>query len=434
MKTKTLIVRAMVIMVILLFSTAAADANTWEEYGVQIKLIEQKYGNFEHWPTQEKLDLVHALVGMGYIAESSSIQKLRSSTLNEDEASALADEVLASLTQRSVSDISLIEITQSIWGSYDGWTTEHKAWWQDIQNMDGVNSPDAVIMKAPESDDITEEDAINIAIKSNVEVFELPSDYFSEGWQVITEFYTTASRPDYRRWYVALERVREGDANKPSIHFAVVDAKTGDVIADPDRAIVLPGEWKDSFVATQDHFNIPLYELTKELHDQSGGLDLPERTLVQKEEYSQKVRPIIQAMLEKDDYSAFTFEGEVEYDLIVTAYYTYGLPEEDDILQTQAYEKARNVIVDQWNLDEYTISLYEASQYFDITNIDMPMWRFVFLPDTMNDVNAKYGNAFLELPRYRVEVDARTGDIISSEEFEYVPMSYKDFENELKYY
>ena len=48
--------------------------------------------------------------------------------------------------------------------------------------------------------------------------------------------------------------------------------------------------------------------------------------------------------------------------------------------------------------------------YFDVTDLTRPLWRFVFLPASLPDTNMNH--------LYKIELDAHTGDVVSTKEVE----------------
>ncbi len=84
-------------------------------------------------------------------------------------------------------------------------------------------------------------------------------------------------------------------------------------------------------------------------------------------------------------------------------------------------------------LDENTFALYKlVSTFFDITNPEKPLWKFLFLPETWRDFKGGLDNPQYDL-RYKVEIDARTGDVAMLEEFEFQHLG-QDLEYDLKWY
>ncbi len=436
---------SLVLALVLIFVAVAAVAATllWDDYALKVKQTEQEKGDYEKWPAKDKIDLVKALAEMGHIAESDETKLLFDPSIPDADAHRIADKLLMNLTQRKVFDISLIEMTQSIWGSYVTWTPERKAWWQSIENMEREPSPDAIIMVMPEEGDLSEEEAILIAKEATLKAFGLPESYLDGGYQVYTELYVTPARPEYRRWYVQIhEIVKEESINGPSLFSATMDARTGTLIADPDKGSVLPEEQKERYdnKPVFEQFSHPLYAVREKLRDEAvdeGGLEMFElrnRTLEQKAAYSKEVNPIIQAILDSGDLSPVTFDGYVDYSIVAPSTYTYGLPGDNDIPQEQALELAVKAIRETYGLDESIVALYKwVCTYFDISDPEKPLWRFLIQPETWRDFEGGLDNPQYDL-RYRVEIDARTGDIVTAEEFQFVLIDWKDRENVLRWY
>lgn len=429
----------LVLALILVAATAIAATLLWDDYAIRIKQTEQEKGYYEEWPAKDKINLVKALTEMGYIAESDETKQLFDVSTTDADAHRIADQIIMNLTQRKVYDISLIEITQSIWGPYVTWAPERKAWWQSIENMDGEPSPDAIIMVMPEEDDLPEEEAVRIAKEANLKAFGLTEDYLDGGYKVYTELYVTPAKPEYRRWYVEIyDIIKEESAEGPSILKASMDARTGTLIADPDKGSVLPEQWKKEYYnkpPVPEQLSHPLYAIMKKLSDEAGNVELWKRTLEQKAAYSKEVNPVVKAILDSGDLSPITTEDHVDNSIIAASTYTYGLPGDNDIPQEQALELATKAIRETYGLDESILALYKrVYTFFDITNPEKPLWRFILHPDEIlwEDFDKEFDNPQYDL-RYRVEIDARDGAVVATEEFQFMPKDWRNLEYELKW-
>lgn len=101
---------------------------------------------------------------------------------------------------------------------------------------------------------------------------------------------------------------------------------------------------------------------------------------------------------------------------IAAATYDYGLPGEGDLAQEDALERAREAVRERFDLSPETLSLYtDVFIYFDATDPDAPLWRFVLQPEM--GARDALGQAQYDL-RYRVEIASRTGEVASAEAFE----------------
>jgi hypothetical protein len=64
-------------IVLLLVAVAAVAATLlWENYAAQVKQTESEQGSYVHWQTKDKIDLVKALIEMGYIEETDVTDRL----------------------------------------------------------------------------------------------------------------------------------------------------------------------------------------------------------------------------------------------------------------------------------------------------------------------------------------------------------------------
>ena len=103
-----------------------------------------------------------------------------------------------------------------------------------------------------------------------------------------------------------------------------------------------------------------------------------------------------------------------------------GLPDASDVQQDDALEKAKQVLKEEYGLDKKTFDLYSVIYpYYDVTNPDAPLWKFVFCPTSFQDMDIRM--------LYRVELNARTGELIMKNAFQWQRLS-EDLEYDLKLY
>ena len=234
----------LVFAVVLLLVAFAAVAATllWENYAAQVKRTENEQGTYVHWQTKDKIDLVKALIEMGYVEETDETDRLFDSSASEEDVHIIADQLLMDLTQRDAGDISAAEITYAVMGYFTAWTPEQRVWWQELM---GYESGAVDTFVRPGSHDISEEDAIRIAKNRLIEAYGFERDYFDKDHvDASADLYTTNNRPDYRRWMVIFSIYRGGSNDLERAYSAVVD-NTGTVIADPDVEMPLPGDGAD---------------------------------------------------------------------------------------------------------------------------------------------------------------------------------------------
>ena len=112
----------------------------------------------------------------------------------------------------------------------------------------------------------------------------------------------------------------------------------------------------------------------------------------------------------------YLFTGQiVSVFLTDAAAYDYGLPGEGDLAQEDALERARETVRERFGLSQEALSRYtDVLVYFDATDPDAPLWRFVFQPEM--GARDALGQTQYDL-RYRVEIASPAGDVASAEAF-----------------
>lgn len=426
---------SLVFALVLILVAVAAFAATilWDHYAVEVKQTEQEKGYYEDWPASDKVALVRVLADMGYIEESDEVNDLLNGLPTDDEIHRVADQLLMNLTHRDLRDISLIEITESLWGPYDGWSHEKKAWWQNIEDMDGPPSSDAIIMVAPGPDSMAEEDAILIAKLANIAVYDLAEDYFDIDCDVYTELYVTPTKPDEKRWYVQLTKYLDGSKNNFKYYWAAIDAYTGFPISDPERDVLLPMEQKALIDATPDRPTNELYQAIDRYYEQVNHEHFRHWPLELRAAYSQEINPMVQAVLNSGNADMLINGDGIDMDVVAHSTYTYGMPGAEDISRDEALRIAKETLKADYGFNGQTVAIFNmVSTYFDITDLDQPLWKFLFRPDNWKNLPDGADNPHYQM-LYKVEMDARTGEITHTEAFRFQSLG-KDLDYDLKWY
>lgn len=416
-------------LVVVLIAGIALAVISLRDTARQIVETEQTDGRYVDWPIEKKSALVSALVDLGYTEETTKVKQLLANTLLVDEAHQVADDVLVAFTGREVSEVSFMIIMETAWGPFDQWTKEEQAWYSKLMVDVGIQKDDHTLYLEPEGS-IDEAQAISIARREIAKGYGIAESELDK-YSVITTFQVPEfAEPGDDQPYWCVEYMAPEDMSEDVrlfIQFSIfIHPETG-----------IPLESVQSILARNtlpEQFSHPLYDALKTLSDQADSAPLWDRTLEQKTEYSEMINPMVREILNSGDLSTITFDGQTDNSLIAASTYTYGLPGESDISQEQAFKLAVNAVQETYGLDEDTIGLYKlVSVYFDVTNPEKPLWKYLFRPETWRDFEGGLDSPQYGL-RYRVELDARTGDIISAEEFEFKAKDGTDLEYELKWH
>ena len=222
---------------------ALAASLLWREQAASMKQVEQTEGDYAGWTIEDKAALVRALVDSGYLAQGGETERLFDEGTPEAERHAIADALLLALTgQTEVAEISVDIITYAVMGAEDTWTPEERVWWQQVtRKFDGDDGADDTFL-VPDDGVITEAEAVAAARAAILSAKELAPDALDAA-QPVADLYVTQQQPDRPRWNVQFKLFREGsDSYVERVYSAVVDARSGEVISDPDTGVPHPDE------------------------------------------------------------------------------------------------------------------------------------------------------------------------------------------------
>ena len=119
--------------------------------------------------------------------------------------------------------------------------------------------------------------------------------------------------------------------------------------------------------------------------------------------------------------------------VIASSTFTYGMPGEQDMKQDDALDLAKQTIMETYALDSKIVTLYDdISVYFDITEPDAPLWKFLFIARNREKFPGGYDSEQARL-QYKVEINSRTGEVKKAEEFRFQGIGY-DLEYDVKLY
>ena len=391
---------------------ALAASLLWREQAASMKQVEQTEGDYAGWAIKDKAALVQALVDSGYLAQGGETERLFDEGTPEAERHAIADALLLALTgQTTVAEISVDIITYAVMGAEDTWTPEERAWWQQVtRQFDGDDGADDTFL-VPDDGVITEAEAVAAARKAILSAQGL-EDGALDAAQPVADLYVTEQQPDRPRWNVQFKLFREGsDSYVERVYSAVVDARSGEVLSDtgatqPDEAAIAS--------ARPD---TPLLEAIDAMGEsvQRDIASFGAWPLSLKAEYARDIAPRVRAIVDSGDLTPLDNGAGPNLYVIAAAAYDYGLPGEGDLAQEDALERARETVRERFGLSQEALSRYtDVLVYFDATDPDAPLWRFVFQPEM--GARDALGQTQYDL-RYRVEIASPAGDVASAEAF-----------------
>ena len=289
----------------------------------------------------------------------------------------------------------------------DTFTPEERVWQQESDRSKPHNEADDTFVNPTESD-FPQEEAIRIAKEAILKAYSLPDDALNHV-RVVTNLYVTEQRPDYRRWFIQFQVLREGSDDYVEKYYSCIVDPEGNVIGDPDineKSVFEYAENKQSSViATYNDY----------VMNKAGGWVFQYWSPELKADFSEKVLPEVSAIVESGDLSLLDNGGDIDYDLMAIATHRYGLPRETDITVEQAYQIAVDYLKEHYGLSEDIISHYDQWYYsYDTTDPDNPKWCIVFWPggsSAMYLMN-QYGHD-QSSSNYRIEINPSNGTVVN---------------------
>ena len=267
----------------------------------------------------------------------------------------------------------------------------------------------------PDDGVITEAEAVAAARAAILSAKELAPDALDAA-QPVADLYVTQQQPDRPRWNVQFKFFREGsDSYVERVYSAVVDARSGEVLSDPDTGVPHPDEAAAQQSAARP--DTPLFQAIDAMAEsvQRDIASFGAWPLSLKAEYARDIAPRVRAIVDSGDLTPLDNGAGPNLYVIAAAAYDYGLPGEGDLAQEDALERARETVRERFGLSQEALSRYtDVLVYFDATDPDAPLWRFVFQPEM--DARDALGQAQYDL-RYRVEIASPAGDVASAEAF-----------------
>ncbi len=144
---------------------------------------------------------------------------------------------------------------------------------------------------------------------------------------------------------------------------------------------------------------------------------------------------MVHAILDSGDLTEIANGNSPDQEIIAHSAFTYGLPDKNDIAQDEALQLGQKALQDAYGLKSNVFELYqEICVYFDITNQEKPLWKFLFNPTSLpwRELEGGWDDPLKKLC-YKVEIDAHTGEIKKTEEFEFQTLG-RDIDYDLKWY
>lgn len=408
-------------LVIVLISGIALAVLSFRDAARQVVETEQTDGYYKDWPIEKKVSLVKALTDLGYAEATTEVKQLIAGLLVEDRASNVADDVLVAFTGKEVSEISFMEIMQAAWGPFSEWSKEEQAWYSQLLVNMGLQGSDHTLYVNP-TGSVNEEQAIAIATREiargfGVEESVLDSYTITTSFQV-PEFAEPGDMQPY--WYVEFMATDEAiDHLHPfSAFWVFVHPETGELLEKIEDQVASYHIYQEKLTAME---NDPLHQEVKvfyEAHESNPRW----WNLETKAEWSRKFAGRIRERIKEEPETWGLIDASM-------ASFDYGVPDDKAISEEEAFQIALNVLVEQLGRkeEELTFFTHRYDVFYDITDHEKPLWKFLFRMPSEYDSDENYGKKVLayygrdgeRLPNLKVELNANTGEVVRAFPFDY---------------
>jgi len=404
-KKKTPIAALLAAALFIITLTAAAITLGWGDAGHYLKK-EQQEGLFVSWPAEEQVALVQSLIKDGLIAENDTTALMSDGSMPLTERAEHARQVMTDWLAMSSDYVSFQAIMMRAWGEFYTWDVDKKAWYTATLEEAGLVSSDMERFVLPGSDDLPQAAAVRIArawagLYTGLGTEEMaaydawpefvifPKPQQVDGQQVYT---THQVQPE---WFIHL--TPPADSAQQDHILLSVNPKDGQ----PDlHQLVMAAQIR--------HYgrNWPKLAVEAEAFmKEQGYAPFMAWPLEAKAEWTSRFRADVLAQ-EKEVMDPFTMAYSQS---------AYGLPDADAIPEAEALQKARAAAMALGGMDEEAFADYDDTYvYYDMTKPEQPVWRFVFSM-TGRRADDTTGGQPEQVMLYRIEIDARTGDVLLQE-------------------
>lgn len=291
----------------------------------------------------------------------------------------------------------------------DTFTPEERVWQQQSDRSKPHNEADDTFVNTTNSD-LSEAEAVAIAKSAILRAHELPESALDH-CRVVTNLYVTNQRPDYRRWFIQFQVLKEGSDTYVERFYTCVVDQEGQVIGDPDiDEPKLEEKAAAAAALCQKELERPAYfKRYLEYCEQNENRHFRQWPYDQKAAYSAEMLELTK------DYES------IEQDIALTLEYAYGVPKDQELSYDAAIALAEQAVESKYGASSGMAVLCEC---FDVSRKVYPgnVWKFVF-----SNPNDFYG------VHYRVVLDGTDGHIVEEEELLWQE-GLKDREYDLKYF
>lgn len=235
---------SVLVAALILMLAAGAVALVLNNYE-RIAQVEAQQGAFDLWPAQERVELVRLLLEDGLIKRDERTEKLLAGGLAEEEAEALATEIVTEGLGLREDVVTFTALLEKVKGPMGHWSAEDKAWYTEVlrkNEMLGQDADTAPLPVTPSDNGVSEEQAIQIAFDAVRDAHQLSAQDLGT-YKVGTEYYIMPGKEDAPKWLISFfAPTDDGGYRQYANYYAVVDPQTGTVVSDPEAMLLSPAE------------------------------------------------------------------------------------------------------------------------------------------------------------------------------------------------
>ena len=341
--------------------------------------------------------------------------------LSTESKHALADQIIlrflggssnALVRKDGVRAVRWNTLTNAIMGDPSTWTLEEKVWYQQLSNMFGHKDPDTLVL--PTEEDLSEDEAIEIARSAITHAYGLQEDaldgYLPSALLYITEndYGDYDPRPDYRRWNIQFLSYQYGDVTACNAYTAIVD-ENGHVIGDDELGIPHVQQQAIESKTRLDASTPAIVEIFRQYAESEGSFFAWQWTYEAKASYSHEIRSKVLTDLESGEINALSnpsFCQEPVQEIINSTVFAYGLPQKEHLPIEEALSAAAFSVMENYGLSGDDLEEFSTYAAFDITNSQQPLWKFLYCPDSFEDME--------DVMLYKIEMDAQSGETLAA--------------------
>lgn len=407
---------ALIFAIVLVLITGVALAMmSLRDTGAKVLEIEQTEGYYSQWPIKHKITLVDELTQLGLIEKTAEVEQLLAGGVAESEAHDIADKIMMAYVGSELIDISFIEIMQADWGYFYDWSFEEKAWYSQLMVDMGLQGSDHTLYTMP-TGILTEDEVVAMAraeVLRGYDVEESLLDQYTLRVTFEVPEAVAATGSDQTYWFVAYESPSgmswEDYAPFGGGIWFYIEPETGEFVQTVEEILA---EREELYRYEDD----PLKKRIDAFKVEMDYARFDQMSHEQRARYSQEVAPLVRELDEKypDYHTLFTLEKNT---------FTYGVPDENALTEAEAQAIVERMLIETFGLSEDEIEFFTHDMhiYYDITDPEIPLWKFfarnpnVYSSDEeyVNRVIAYYGDEdHLPDTHYKIELNAYTGEVV----------------------